>query len=399
MAWQGAGMRAYAQLLRTPGVRGPLLASTLGRLPIGAAALAVIFLVRSETGSFASAGAANAAMGLGVAVGLPLLARVVDRVGQTSVLVLSAAANAAALAALVIVADGGASLGALCALAALGGVTLPPLGLCMRALWRPLVGGDETLQTAYALDAVIIEVAFVAGPLLAAGLTVAVAPSAAVIACAVLSFGGSWAFALTPASRRWRPVDARRHWAGPLLSRGLWVLIGTSLCFGFAQGTLELTLTAFGSAHGSQAIAGPMIAVQSAASLVGGLVYGARPRTAPAEQRYARLSVLLAVGFAPLALADSVGVLAVLMIMPGLALAAVTSVEYLIVDRVVPEGTSTEAFGWMITAALVGVSLGAAAGGAAVNGGHIRAGFLVAFAGVALAALGAIAGRGRLRPA
>jgi hypothetical protein len=298
----------------------------------------------------------------------------------------------------VIVADGSASLGAMCALAAAGGLTLPPLGLCMRALWRPLVGPDEPLQTAYALDAVIIEVAFVAGPLLAAGLTAAISPASAVIACAVLSFGGSWAFALTSASRRWRPVAARRHWAGPLLSRGLWVLIGTSLCFGFAQGTLELTLTAFGSHHGSQALAGPMIAIQSAASLVGGLVYGARPRTSPMEERYARLSILLALGFAPLALAGSVGVLAVLMTLPGFALAAVTSVEYLIVDRIVPAGTNTEAFGWIVTAALVGVSLGAAAGGAAVNGGHTDAGFLIAFGGVAVAAAGAVAGRGVLRP-
>jgi hypothetical protein len=115
------------------------------------------------------------------------------------------------------------------------------------------------------------------------------------------------------------------------------------------------------------------------------------------EQRYARLSILLALGFAPLALAGSVGVLAVLMTLPGFALAAVTSVEYLIVDRIVPAGTNTEAFGWMVTAALVGVSLGAAAGGAAVNGGHTDAGFLIAFGGVAVAAAGAVAGRGVLR--
>ena len=79
-------------------------------------------------------------------------------------------------------ARGGASLAALAALSALSGLTVPPISSCMRGMWAAMLDDAHALQSAYALDAVIIEVAFITGPLLAAGLTAAVSPSAAVLA-------------------------------------------------------------------------------------------------------------------------------------------------------------------------------------------------------------------------
>ena len=67
-------MAVYARILRTPG-RGPVVLATLiGRLPIGISGLAILLYVREVTGSYAAAGAAAGALALGGGVGAPFRA-------------------------------------------------------------------------------------------------------------------------------------------------------------------------------------------------------------------------------------------------------------------------------------------------------------------------------------
>jgi MFS family permease len=390
---------AYRELWRVSAIRVPVTASAVGRLPLGALGLALLFLVRGATGSFADAGVVAAAFSVGVAVGLPGQGRLVDRVGQARVLVPAALLNATATILLVLVARGGASLGALAALGALTGLSLPPLSSCMRGLWAQIAQTEHELQSAYALDAVILELAFITGPLIAAGLTAVASASAAMLTSGGLTVIGTLAFAASGASRRWRGSGSSGDWAGPLRSGGIRVLGVAAAGLGFANGALVLALSAFGAKHGSPEIAGPMISIQAVASMAGGIWYGAREWHTPASHRYPRLNLLLALGFAPLALATSVPALAGLMVLAGLALAPTTAVLYVLVERVTPRGTSTEAFGWLITATVLGSGLGAAVAGAIVQDGHVVSGFLVALAGAAGGWLAAAAGRPALAAA
>lgn len=391
--------RAYRHLLQNRSVRLPVAGAAVGRLPIGSEPLAVLFLIQAATGSFASAGVVEACFSVGAAVGLPLQGRLADRIGQTRVLVPAALVNAAAMVTLVLAADADSPLATLAAVGALGGVSFPSLSTCMRSLWGTLVDDRDQLQTAYALDAAVIELAFIVGPLLAAGITATASPSAAVLAGAVLTSTGTAMFAASRASRTWRPVVVARHWAGPLRAAGIWVLGGASIGFGFANGALTLALTAFGEDHGATEIVGPLIAIQAVASLIGGVWYGTRKWQSPPWERYPRLILLLAIGFAPLALVSSVELMGLLMVFAGLAIAPATAVEYLLIDGLAPRGTSTEAQGWVITATVLGSGLGAVAGGAIVNGGHVSLGFVAAFGGVAVAWLCSALGRPALRPA
>ncbi len=109
----------------------------------------------------------------------PLLGALVDRHGQTPVLLPAAGAQAGLLVALVLVAQAGAPVAAVVALAALAGAAMPPIAGCVRALWSE-VAHDEELETAYALDATTQETIWTLGPLLV-GLTAGfVSPAAAV---------------------------------------------------------------------------------------------------------------------------------------------------------------------------------------------------------------------------
>ena len=169
---------SYLAVLRLPRARPLLLASLVGRLSTATGPLSVVLFVQDETGSLALAGASSAAIALASGLLAPVRGRLIDRYGQRRCLPAMAIAFAAALASMVAVTrPGPATVPATVGLAAAAGAA-PPLGASMRVLWLSLVGQGPRLQTAYALDAVLDELLFVAGPLLAGGLATLYRPEA-----------------------------------------------------------------------------------------------------------------------------------------------------------------------------------------------------------------------------
>lgn len=390
----------YRRILDLRAARLPMLGTVVGRIPIASLSLATILLVRAETGSFAVAGAVEAAFAIATAVSLPVQGRLVDRLGQTEVLSVALLLNPLALIALVVAAHAGAHTVALMAIGAACGATVPATGSCMRALWSSLVPDHALRQSAFALDAVSLEVAFIVGPLALAALVAFGSPTLAVLVNAGLAAAGTFLFVLSRASRSWRgDSSGPRRWAGPLHSRGILLLVLTELGFGAALGALEISITAFATQQGSAGLSGALVAAQAAASLAAGLWYGSRHHRVPAADRYARLSLILALTFAPLLLMSSIVEALPLMALSGLALAPTSTVLYALVDELAPAGTATEAFTWTITAVVVGVSAGAAVGGALVNGGHPHRGLAAAVAAAAISCLVAYAARPALRAA
>ena len=125
--------------------------------------LAILLFVHGRQ-TFLAAGLAVGAFTLAGAVVGPLLGALVDRGGQTRVLLAAAGAQATLLVALVLAAWAGAAMAAIVALAALAGAAQPPIAGCIRALWSDVAGDGEALQTAYALDATTQEVIWTPGP-------------------------------------------------------------------------------------------------------------------------------------------------------------------------------------------------------------------------------------------
>jgi hypothetical protein len=221
----------------------------------------------------------------------------------------------------------------------------------------------------------------------------------AVLFTAALAVLGTLLFILSRASRSWRGDTGPRHWAGPLRSRAMVLIVLVELSFGVALGAMEISITAFATDQGSAGLAGVLIAAQAAASFAAGLWYGARHHAAPAAERYVRLSILIALGFVPILFTTSILEAVPLMALSGLGLAPVTAALYSLVDEIAPPGSSTEAFTWMITSIVSGAAAGQALGGALVNGGHPHRGFAATVIAAAIAAAIAFAARPSFRPA
>src|SRR4051794_37143447 len=378
----------YRRVLGASGVRQPLLGVVIGRLSIAAEPLSTVLLVHAATGSFAAAGAVLGAYSIAAAISLPIQGRIIDRIGQTRVLIATTAVNSAGFVALILLAHVGASTAAMVAVGTIAGLGTLPTGASMRTLWSELVPDPELRQAAFALDAVAIDVAFIGGPLIAAAVIALASPTASLCVCIALTVLGSAVFASSRASRSWRGAPAHHRRIGPLRSAGVWVLMGSALGIGLAVGAAELAITAFASEHGAAELGGTLIAVQALASTAGGLWYGARNWRTPPGERLPGVALVFAISLAPLVAVPSMGAAFPLMALSGLALAPAISLIYLLLDSLAPPGTAAEATGWVLTAIVGGAALGNAVAGVAVSEASPHAGLAVGFAG-GLVTLGA----------
>ena len=264
------GLRRYRELLAIPGVPPLLVAAFVARLPYGMFALALILLLRAQGIDYAAIGIVTAASGFSVGVAAPVLGRVIDRVGQTRVLV-TAALGAVTGVALVVAALSGAGTALLALLALAGGLTVPPVSPSLRTLMPGLVG-RERLDTAFAFDALQLEGVFITGPLLAALIATTVSPEAAVLTGVAMQTGGALGVAATPASRRWRPAErepgAAR--AGALSIPGIRILVVSLALTAISLGVLEIGIPAFAEREASRSDSGWLFALWGAGSLAGG---------------------------------------------------------------------------------------------------------------------------------
>jgi MFS family permease len=393
---------SYLAILRVRHARPLLLASLVGRLAISTGPLSVVLFVNDATGSLSLAGAASAAVALASGLLAPVRGRLVDRHGQRRCLPPMALAFAAALVGMVAVA--GPEPGAVAAtigLAAAAGAAAPPLGASMRVLWLSLVGQGPRLQTAYALDAVLDEVLFVIGPLLAGALATLYQPAAGVLATAGLAVAGTLGFVSSPLSQaqagsRADAVTGRAGWAGALRAPGMRTLILSLAGVGAAIGIWELGLVGAAREAGSPEAASVLLAVWAAASGVGGLWYGARTWRRSPGQRYLALLALLVLAGVPMAAAGTPLALGAVVALVGVVLAPLESSAYVLAAELAPPGTLTESGTWMTTAINVTGAAGLTVAGFLIDQVGVSATLAVACACTAAGLLVALAGRAHL---
>ena len=388
------GLSRDRELLRIPGVPGLLLAAFIARLPYGMFALALILLLRAEGFDYAQIGVVTAASGLAVGFAAPVFGRVIDRVGQTRVLVSTAVFGAVADVAVVVAVLSGAGTLLLAILALLGGLSVPPVSPSLRTLLPGLVGRDR-LDTAFAFDALQLEGVFILGPLLAAGIATAASPQAAVLTVAALQTVGGLAVAASPASRAWRPAEREpgTKRAGALSIGGLRTLVAALAITAVSMGVLEIGIPAFAERESSRGDAGWLFALWGVGSLCGGLWYGARQWRRGAGRRYLFIAAGLTLGLAPLPFASSLPAFAVVLIVAGLMLAPSTAACYSLVGELAPEGALTEAYAWQIVAYVGGSSIGAWVAGFVVDEFGEGAALACAPAAAALGLVVALVGR------
>lgn len=380
----------YVQLLERPELRKTIIASIIGRLPIGILGLAILLATQASSGSFGTAGVVAACYLAGLACMAPVLGRFIDRAGPAKVLLVCAGVFPAALLALVASLRIDAPVWAPFVFAALAGATFPPITVCMRTFMRQRLAEEALLATAYSLESVLIEVIFILGPMLVALFVAYLSASAAVVFAAGCGMLGTALFLRSPALRHWR-IEERRSASllGPLSVAGFVPLLAVILVYSAAFGLLEIGVTAFAAEAGRPALAGLILGLMSVGSAVGGLAYGSRNWRLPLPQQFALMLLLMGLGIAALAATSHLFAFTVLGVIAGIVMAPALIMQSMLVAKTAPAHFSTEAFTWSTTCLLTGVGLGLALGGAILEGA--RSGAVFAAGGLASVAAAALA--------
>ena len=332
-------------LTSAPAALRILGSSVIARLPLAMLGIALLVHARHVTGSFAAAGLVAGAYAVAAGVGGPLLGRLVDRRGQTAVLVPSVLATAGLLGVAAAL-PAGAPLELMLGLAAGIGLATPPLGACVRTLLPGLVDGD-TVRVAYAVDTTAVELTWVFGPPLAFAVGALWSTGGALAAAGAVMLLGTIAFAAQPASRNWRPAPGRERPAGgSLRAPGMRTLVSALTAVGMLFGAVEVAVPAT-----AEALAGPLMGLWGLGSLIGGAVATRRGGGAHTPAGLALVLAFLAAGhLALVAATGSTVALAAGLFVAGSAIAPTFASVYAMVESVAPGGTVTEAFAWLATA-------------------------------------------------
>jgi hypothetical protein len=257
----------------------------------------------------------------------------------------------------------------------------------IRVRWTHLLRGSHRLHTALAMESVVDELVFIAGPVLVTFLSTTGHATSGVVTAFALAAVGSLLFA---AQRRTEPPPApqeHRNGASPMRIDGLKVLFAVGAAVGAILGTLEIALVAFADENDARSMSGVLIAGLALGSMVSGIGWGSCHWRLPLRLRLAGVLIALTVLSAPLLVVRDVWLMVPFVVLAGIAVSPSLISCFSLAELLVPRAAVTEAFTWIGTALALGVAVGASLAGKIVDVSGANTAFAVATVAAAAGAV------------
>jgi MFS family permease len=394
-------LHKYGAFIRQPDVARLLVVALLTRMPIGMVGFSMMMFLREALGDFAQAGAAVGINFVAIAIAAPVQGRLIDRHGPGRLLTITGVIQPLSLAGVLLCAHAHLPFAFIAVFAALSGIFASPITTLTRAAWRQRFEREDDRRTAFALDAITIEVNFTIGPVIIAALLAFTNPTAA-FACAIFVVVAAIViyFASGVLKHFQKVEDGERHLLGPLTEPRLWVVFIATFLTAMAFGVLEVGYPAYGTLRATPALAGILLAINSIGSAVGGALYGGLHFRAPLERQYAAILWAMTIPLMLHAVLQQPLAFGVLSFAAGALIAPSITAQSVLVARFAPAKYATEAFTWSSTFIVSGLGSGMALGGAIVETTGLSAVFVLgSLAAAAAAAIVSVASVSQTKPA
>lgn len=367
----------YRELLTTPGVMGLVIASSIARLPQAMIGIGIITMLVQQTGLYWLAGSVAGTFTLANALVGPQVSKLVDQRGQSRVLPLVTTFSIGMLLALIVAVSMRAPTPLLFILAALAG-TMPSMPAMIRARWTQLFRGKPQLHTAFSLDTVLTELAFIIGPPLAIGLSVSFFAEAGPLVAVLLLVIGVSAFLLQKQTEPKVVVGVRKSTGSTLLIPGVRTIVLALLAMGVIGGSIDVAVVAFANAQDWPASASFILAAYALGSMIAGLTFGALRVSLSIEKQFFVGVLITAVTAVLPIFSPDVYILSGMLFVAGMSFAPTMVVVMNLGTIIVPPSRITEGLTWMTTGISIGVALGGVLAGPVIDAYGARAGFGVA---------------------
>lgn len=379
------GFRIYLRLLADPQARAFSAAGLLARMQISMTGLSIVLLISIVTGSFARAGLVTAVATLTGAAVTPVWGRLIDRSGQARVLVLTSVLFAIGAGLIILTVLTRQPLGFTIAAAVLAGLGISQAGSAVRARWSHRLSDPGERDVAFALEAMVDEIVFIVGPVLATLVATAIQPPLGLALTAVLTLTGSL---LLAAQGRTQPPAHPRNGAQPVGAIPWPTIAPVAMCciaLGVIFGGMEVAIIAFTTERNILATTSLFTVAWAVGSLVAGFITGTITWRAPASRRFRIGATCLAASLLPLPFLASPWALAPVLVVSGMAIAPTLIASVAVVQSGVPAARLAESLGWTQLGVAAGLAIGAAGIGWTVDRWLAFGGFVgIAAAGVLL---------------
>ncbi|RSY89632.1 MFS transporter [Sphingomonas koreensis] len=377
---------AYRDIFRAPGTKGFAAAGFVARLPIAMAPIGIVTMMAQSGTGYWLAGAVAATFTLTNAFMAPQISRLVDRYGQSRLLIPATAIAVAAFAFLMLAVRFDWPVWTLFA-SALAAAAMPSMPAMVRARWTEIFRDKPELNTAFAFESVADELVYIAGASLSVGLSVALFPEAGVLVSTLLLSAGMTAFVLQRATEPKVRVGENSTHRSAIFLRPVQFVTLALIFVGSIFATAEVTTVALTRDFGEPGAASLVIGVYALGSFVVGLILGALNLRFPLHRQLLVVLGVLLLTTLPLLLVGSVTALAIAIFLSGVAVSPTFITAFGLVERRVPPEVLTEGVTWVMTGIGIGMALGAFVAGWVVDTFGAQNGFWVSVAAAVLALL------------
>ena len=191
--------------------------------------------------------------------------------------------------------------------------------------------------------------------------------------------------------RRWLRLGRSMKKNAPKLALGfpgMVTLFLTFIIYSSGFSAYDVSVVAMTQAHHIDAASGVYLAIYSAGSLVGAIIYGSRSWRMPLWSRLLTMMLLLALGFGLIDVCkDDLILFVPAAFIAGMVISPVFATVNMIVEDTVPGTFLTEGLSWLNTGSAVGNSIGSAAVGVVLDHFGYQWSFMMPWVSVLFAAL------------
>ena len=353
-------------------------------MPIAMDSLAIIFIVVAATDSYALAGALTAVGSIVVGAAEVFWSRQADRRGQAKILLLAVPTRVVSFLIFVILVSKDAPIWTWFVSLIVAESTAISAGGMVRRRWLHILRNDpdnsdgHLVNTAYSWEAMVDEIVFILGPVVATSFAVNVAPSAGILAGLVfLAIGWTSLAAMKSTEPPAQPANKENPHPAVLRNRIVQSIVIPCALLGGFFGAIGITVVGFAEERNHPGSTGWLLAIWAVGSAVAAIINGVIKFKSAHAARFLVYLVALTIATMPLLLVNSIPLLALALFVNGLFIAPLIVNAYGTVENAVPAGQITEALTWVIAGMPLGGALASALAGIVIDNSGAQMAFWV----------------------
>lgn len=363
-----SGLQRYTAVLSLPNAKKFFFTASLGRLAVTTHTLGILLYANSRYEGFASS-ALVASIFLGAeAIGGPIIASIVDRRGQRTVLRWLIPTHAILMLLLIIFIWESQILWIVIPVSALSGASAPQFGPLSAARWATISPNSSYADRGFSLEGAANDTAFVIGPVLAGILASAVNPIAPPIFATVVALGSASYLSAQTETEPTPQNSIKQVRSIQTLIRFGWLTILFIFILNFflgnVFGSLQVGVTTLTETQNRDLSAGLLYASLSIGSLFGSFCYGLIEWHQSYSARTAMASAVILGGSTALLLFSFGLITPAILFFIGIGIGPVFIISGTLIGRIVQEGSRTTAFATVGACSALGIAVGGPFAGA-----------------------------------